>query len=141
MADEARISNSLQIKVGSLEYRSQPTAFYADVSTAKGPTPGLVSCTQAGTDVDLSLLTTPGLCRIQNLDDTNKIIVGRWDPDNSRFYPMMDLLAGETFVIRLAADVEDEYSGTGTGTTATASTLRIKGTNATCLALVEAFEK
>ncbi len=139
MASEASIRTSLQIKSGKLEYRSQPTAFLADVSGSKGPTPGAIAATIAGVDVDLSELTVNGLCRIMNLDDTNFIEVGVWD--GVSFYPMMDLLAGESFVFRLSADLGKEF-GTGTGTTGTdVNTLRIKADTASCDVLVEAFER
>lgn len=139
MADEAQIRSSLQIEVGKLEYQSKPTAFKADVSVAGGPTPGTILCTTDGTDVSLSELTIPGLCRIQNLDNANFVEVGIWD--GVSYYPMMELLTGETFVFRLARDLGEEF-GTGTGTTGAAiNTLRIKADTASCEVLVEAFEK
>ena len=140
MANEAEVRSSLQITGGDTEYRSQPTTFLADVSdVTKGPTPGLVVATVAGVDVDLSLLTVPGLCRIQNKDDTNFIEVGIWD--GVTFYPLMDFLPGESFPIRLSASLGDEF-GTGTGTSGPSiNTLRIKADTAPCNVIVEAFEK
>lgn len=144
MADEARIQSSLQVKVGNLTYQSQPTAFTADVSTALGPTPGAFTASRWGTDVDLSALGTPGLCRIMNIDSTRNAYVGRWDPtvgSAGRFYPFLKLLPGESYVVRLAEDVEDEWSGTGTGTLAAATTLRVLGEGGSVNVLVEAFEE
>jgi hypothetical protein len=146
MSNEATIRSSLIILKddGSgttlLQYAGQPTAFQADVTGTFGPTPGAFAASTAGTDVDLTELTTPGLCRIMNQDDTNYVTVGMWDPEGSTFYPMMELLPGETYVFRLSRSIEEEYS-TGTGTTgANTNRLRIKADTAACNVLVEAFE-
>ena len=139
MANEATIRSSLQIKVGNLDYRSNPTSFQADVSVAQGPTPGLVTVTTDGVDVDLSELTIPGLCRVMNLDDTNFMEGGIWD--GSTFYPLFDWLPGEFFDVRLSACLGEEFS-TGTGTTgAPVNTFRLKADTASLFAIVEAFEK
>lgn len=140
MAREANIVTSLRINKGNIRYQNQPTNFVADVSGSKGPTPGAITATTAGTDVDLSELTTPGLCRIQNTDDANYVQVGVWNPDQNEFYPVMRLLPGESFVIRLDPHVNQEYEQTGTGTTGQLNTLRILAANASCVVVVEAFE-
>jgi len=128
MADEATINSSLQIKVGKLEYQNRPTSFTADVSVAGGPTPGQILVTTAGIDITLTELATPGLCRFMNLDTTNFVSVGVFDTSN--FFPLLALLAGESFVMRLATDVE-----------AGANTLRFKADTASVNVLIEVFEK
>lgn len=140
MANEATVRSSLQILEGKVDYRSQPTVFLADVAAGtKGPTPGALTATVAGIDVDLSELTVPGLCRIMNLDGTNFVEVGIWD--GTTFFPMLDMLAGESYVIRLSQCLGEEF-GTGTGSTGPPiNTLRIKADTASCDVLVEAFEK
>ncbi len=140
MADEAQVRCSLQIIEGNLKYISQPTTYLADVAVgARGPTPGLISATLLGTDVDLSELTTPGLCRIQNLDSTNFVEVGIWD--GVSFFPLIDILAGKFTVVTLAAALGEEF-GTGTGTiTADINTMRIKADTAACDVIVEAFDR
>jgi len=105
-----------------------------------GPTPGQITCTTTGTNVDLSVLATPGLCRIQNLDGTNFVTVGIWDPETEVFYPLLELLAGESYALRLSRDLAWEFA-TGTGTIGPeTNTLRIKADTASCDVLVEAFE-
>lgn len=142
MANEARVNSGLQITLGELQYRSNPTAFLADVSGSGGPTPGTITVTNAGTDVDLSEITTPGLCRIQNLSSDYEVEVGVWNADQSEFYPLLALLPGETFVMRLSASLNQEYESTGTGTSAELNTLRIKVlTGETAKVLVEAFDR
>lgn len=139
MANEARINSSLQIKTGNLDYQSRPTAFQATVTGAKGPTPGAIAVSTAGTDVDLSELSTPGLCFITNIDSTNYVTYGIWD--GATFYPLGELLPGECYVLRLSRSLTQEY-GTGTGTTGTnINRLRLKANGATANIRVEAFEK
>lgn len=141
MANEATVTSNLRIVAGNINYQSQPTSFRATVTGRKGPTPGAIAVSTAGTDVDLSELTTPGLCRIQNLDTTNYVQVGIWEPDTSKYYPIMELLAGESYVFRLSRDVGEQYAGTGTGTDTPNNTLRLKAFGAACNVVVEAFEK
>ena len=136
MANEATVRSSLQIKVGNLTYQSQPTAFLADVSSANGPTPGVVAATTTGVNVSLSALTTPGLCRVMNLDSTNYVILGVYD--GASFFPLMELLPGESYVFRLYRNFGDEF--VGTGTPSDVNTLRVMGVGGTCNVLVEAFE-
>lgn len=140
MANEATIQTSLQIVKGSKQYRSIPSSFRADVSGSGGPTPGAILVSTAGTDVDLTQLTSPGLCRIQNTDAGNYVEVGVWNPDQSEFYPLMRILPGESYVLRLSPQINKEYSGVGTGTTAEHNTLRIKAANQPCVVIVEAFD-
>ncbi len=146
MAGEAQFSMSLTIRKMSgqlslIDYNPRPTTYSLDVDGIGGPTPGQILATQDGTDVDLSQLSRPGVCRIHNMDPDNWVKVGRWDPDTDRFYPLLRIPPGMSQPLVLDNDVRDEYEGTGTGTTATFSTLRIKGVNASCKVLVEAFEE
>ena len=151
MADEARVTSSLQIRktnsagdVLQLDYQSRPSAFTADVTGTKGPTPGALTVQRTRTDVDLSQLTTPGLCRFMNLDATSRIYVGLWNPDVPlEFTPMMMLLPGESFVFRLADNIGSELDvGTGTGTADPGRTVKLslKAAPAVAFALIEAFE-
>lgn len=148
MADEARITSSLQIikraEDGTilLDARPQPTTFTADVAGVKGPTPGAITVSTAGTDVDLSELTVPGLCRFMNNDDVNFVTYGIWDPTGVVFYPLGELLPGESYVIRLSRDIEEEF-GTGDPGTAVQDTdnkLRFKASVAAVVVTVEAYE-
>lgn len=148
MSNEARIRSGLQILKRNatgdrtlLDYQARPESFAADVTGTKGPVPGAITCTTAGTDISFSELTTPGLCRIMNLDSNNYVEVGIWEPTGSIFYPLMELLPGESYVIRLSRNLQEQYAGTGTGTTAPTNTVRVKANAASCVVLVEAFEK
>jgi hypothetical protein len=145
MADEARLNTSLFIRVNNKEYQSRPAAFNADVSTFKGATPGAIDVAQSGTDVDLSELTTPGLCHISNITDSDTIWLeyGIYDPEGERFYPLGELLPEEGFPFRLARYLQEEFgTGTGTGTAgANTNRLRIKAHGGPGIARVDAFEK
>lgn len=146
MANEAQVRSSLQIlkQTGAIErinYQGKPTVFNADVTGVKGPSPGSVTATVAGTDVDFSELAVPALCRLQNQDATNFVEYGIWDPEGDKFYPLGELLPGETYVLRLSRNLQEEF-GTGTGTTgADTNRLRLKADTASVNVLVEAFEK
>lgn len=147
MSSEARVSSSLQITVGKLQYQSQPSAFVADVSAAGGygPTPGMVLATIAGVSVDLSKLTIlGGLARVQNMDSTNFIQLGMYDPDTGKMYWFMDLLPGESYIIRLSRSYANEVVGSGTTGSNVAFRVRVDptatyGTTAYCL--FEAFNR
>lgn len=141
MANEARLQVSLQIRNGTQNYQSRPSAFAADVSSPGGPSPGQITATEEGTDVDLSELTTPGLCRIMNLDATNYVEYGIREPATLSFYPLGELLPGESFVLRLSRNLGEEYVGTGTGTSASTNFLHFKANGDSCRVLVEAFER
>ena len=146
MANEATISASLMIKVGNVDFASRPPSHRADIDATDpvGPTPGAISVSTAGTDVDLTELTTPGLCLLQNYSDTYTVQVGIWDPESVKFYPVIDLLPGEHYVIRLSEDLSEE---TGTGDPGTALTgprtnrLRLKAIAGAAIVMVGAFDK
>lgn len=144
MANEATVRSMLQIKktsgsITQIEYTSSPSTFQADVTGTKGPSPGAVTVTTSGTNIDLTELTTPGLCRISNQDATNYVEVGVKDASTSVFYPLMELLPGESYVIRLSRNVGEEYYST-TGTD-TGNSIHCKANTASVVVLIEAFEK
>lgn len=143
MSREAIVRSSLIIRTGNLDYRSNPTGFVADVAGINGPTPGAITVPVEGVDVDFSQLTAfGGLCRLANLDDTNFLTWGIHDPETDLFYPVGKVLAGETYVLRLADDLEQELgTGSGTGTAGPSTNrLRLKADTASVVALVEAFD-
>lgn len=140
MSREITVSAGLNVRNGNLNYPSSPRQFTADMSAIGGPTPGTIDVSTTGTDIDLSGLTTPGMCFIHNLDATNYVQLGVWNPDQSEFYPIMRIKAGEHYVIRLDPDLNEEYAGTSTGTTGELNTLRLVAANAACKVRVDAFE-
>lgn len=146
MANEATILASLHIQKISgartiLEHRSMgPTQFQVTVTGTKGPVPGAFTVTTAGVNLDLSELTTPGLYEIHNLDDTNFIEVGIWDPEGNTFYPLNEIGPGEKYIAKFSRNVQEEF-GTGTGTTgADTNEVRLKADTASCEVYVGAFE-
>jgi len=146
MANEATLHISMEISnivcgsLSGLNYRSSPVSFVADVAGQSGPLPGEFTATVAGTDVDLSLVTNPRLCRIENLDETNFVTFGIWDITATTFFPVGELLPGEFYIIRLSRMLTEEISGTGTGTTGLGNSLRVKADTASCQVNVEVFE-
>ena len=145
MAGEARVHSTLTIRKQSgsvvvMDYRHAGGVFTADVDGTFGPTPGAFQVSTSGTDVDLSKLTTPGLCRITNLDSTNYVSFGTYDPDTDVYAPVGEVLPGESYVIRLSRFLARELTGTGTLPGSNAS-LRFVAQNSPVNVLVEAFEK
>ncbi len=141
MADEARLQVSLQVVNGNLNYQSRPTAFTADMSTAKAPTPGRVLAAVLGTDVDLSQITTPGLAWLMNLDPTNFVEYGLWDESTNVFYVIGELLPGECFTLRLSRHMLVSYQGSSTVAGVDWVRLRLKADTAACECWVDVFEK
>ena len=141
MANEVTIVSSLRIVTGNLIYQSQPTAFSAAMTGSKGPTPGAISVPIGGVAVTFGELITPGFCRLMNLDATNYVEYGIRDPGINVFYPLGEILPGESFILRLSRNLLEEYTGTGTGTTSTGNQFWLKANTATCYIVVEAFEK
>jgi len=131
MSSEATVLASLTIIKDDFEYSSQPVSFTADIATANGPYPGAITVSTAGTDIPLSQLTQPGLCRIQNIDATNFVDVGIYD--GSEYFPFMELLPGESFVFRISRFAP----GPGTADT---YYLRGRANAASCILKVEAFD-
>lgn len=142
MAKEGAVTCQLTVRKGKLNYMSSPTAtFQFDVSTAKGPSPGMVVVPTTGRDIYFSELTTPGECFFMNLDDINYVEVGIYDPQTKLFYPFMELGPGQGRSIPLTRNLGEQYSGSGTGTTTPENYLRIKANGASCNVIVDAFEK
>lgn len=141
-----RVYSSFQIinaGAGNLNYKPGLTSFLGDMLGTKGPTPGVLSISTAGTDVDFSQLNTyGGLCEIANLDATNFLTWGIWNVANSLFFPVGEVLPGEQYVLRLSRFFGEDYQGVGTGTDAsTANRLRLKANTATIVATVKAFDQ
>ena len=137
MADEITISGSINIANSPLDYNSSPISFSADMTGRKGPTPGAVTVTTSGTVISLAQLTTPGICFIQNLDETNYVQYGIYDTTSSTFFPLGELLAGEFTILRLARDIGAEWLGTGTNV---GNSLYFKANTASVVVRVDCFE-
>jgi len=146
MANEATIRSSLNIRKQSgaitvIDFKgSGVDSFTATVTGTKGPVPGAIAATVVGVDVDFSELTQPGLCKVSNMDDTNYVTLGIWDPEIAKFFPLMEILPGESYSLRLSRLLGGEL-GTGSGTTGPdTNTMRIKSSTGTVNVIIEAFE-
>lgn len=155
MSNEIRVHAGLTIQKRNsstnailLEYQSRPSAITVDMDGQKGPTPGAINVSREGTTVTFSELGTPGWVRLMNIDSTYSVEWGIWNPTQTEFYPVGELLPGEIAVFRLSPNLREEYSapGTATGTgVAGSSEFRLKadwdsGTTGANV-LVEAFER
>jgi hypothetical protein len=141
MANEVQIRNSLRIKIGNIEYQSNPTAFNADMFGENGPSPGSMNIPTDGRDIYFEELVTPGWCFMQNLDDDNYVEYGIKDPQTGVFYPLGELGPAETTVFQFSRNLQEQYTGSGTGTTGPENYFHIKANVAACKVLIQAFEK
>lgn len=142
MANEITLQCTLQVRKGSLNYRSQPASFRATMTGSKGPTPGAIEVSTDGTDVLFDELTTPGVAWIQNLDDDNYVEYGILDPVTRTFYPLGEILPGEFWPIRFSRNLREAYyPSTGTGTTGDVNRLHFKANNAPVNVVIHCFEK
>lgn len=140
-------------------YQSQPTLFTSPITGNAGPSPGQVTATPAGVIVSLAALTSlGGLCQIVNQEfpygtslpsgtaSGNWIEVGAWIASSSRFYPILEVLPQESYIVRLSR-ILGKYEGTGTGTLGSGVSLMLKSfqypgaTYTSASALVLAFDK
>lgn len=140
--NEITIRSALQIINGNLAYStpSQYAGFTASMANAYGPTPGATLISPNGTDIDLSKLTTlGGVCQFANQDSLNWVEYGIWDTVTLVFYPLGQLLPGESFVLRLSPNLRKEEVGTGTVPATGITTLRFKSNNQPVWVLVDAF--
>lgn len=157
MANEALISVALTIDKRSSNRQNQlinfpmKASFRSDVDGVKGPVPGALLVPLAGIDIDVSELTTPGLCWLQHqgLADFSDpgtdpsiyyIDVGIKDVLSGRFLPLLELHPGDAWPVRLTRNLLEAYNSTGTGTGPANNTLHAISHIAPCTLFVGAFE-
>lgn len=141
MALEITISETMTINkpTANIDEQSRPNQFTADMNGTKGPTPGLITVPTTGIVVNLSALSAMGgMCRFHNRSTLNFVTVGVFD--GSRFYPLMELKAGEFDRLRLSRYLNQEFIGSGSGTNADVNALMIIADTAACEVKVEAYD-
>lgn len=140
MASEANMSCSLSIRKGNLNYANQ-SSFQADVSLAKGPSPGLVVVTTSGVQISLALLANPGLAWVSNISDSCRVQIGIKDTSSGFFEPVFEWLPGESYPVRMARNVGTELTaGVGTGTAGSGGVLWAKAIGGTANIRFECFD-
>lgn len=140
MTREARLDIALSIRKLPMDERSFPTTQTIDVANIGGPTPGTILVDTAGTNIDLSQLTTPGLCWMQNLDAANYVEYGMWDASTSHFEPLGEIGPGEFYCIKLSRNLGLEY-GAGTASAGSGNSLRLRANTAACKVKINAYER
>ena len=140
--NEATLRIYLQIRKNNIDYRSYPQAYSANVAGNNGPTPGSVLISTSVTDINLSQLVTPGLCRIQNMDTVNFVEWGTHNLVTNVFSPLGEILPGESYVIRLSRFLGKSLPiGSGTGTISGSNIkFAMKADYAPCICKIEAFD-
>jgi hypothetical protein len=138
MANEATVRVSLSVRSGATPlYQSTPSGFSADMAAPKGPSPGAITVTTAGVDVDLAELSIPGLCFLHNTDDEYTVEYGIHD--GSVFHPFGEMLPGEQAMFRFSKNLGEEHVTLGTGTTATVNSFHMKAYGGSAIVKVECF--
>ena len=145
MANEARVTVGLSIlkRSGAVTILDEKymAVFTPTVTGTKGPSPGALTIPVYGKVIPLTELTTPGLCMLRNLDATNYVEWGLYDPQIDQFYPLGEIQPGESYVLRFSRNIREQYEGTGTGTTAVGGVeFFMKANAADVVVSVEAFE-
>lgn len=140
MANEARISATLSIqkRLGTVQVISEQLnrQYVGDVAGNLGPSPGAVVAllaSEGGTQVNLSVLTRPFWCWMENQGPTDGdtptaadyVTVGIWNAQDTSFHPLMEFPAGLGLPIPLSRDLQEVYQGPGTGTAAAGETARL----------------
>jgi hypothetical protein len=140
MSGQIQVRSSWQVSNGNLIYQSQPTTFTITQLLALGPTPGVLAATQAGVQVPLTPIVTPGLCLLANIGTTYYFQWGPYLPVQKYFVPVGVVYPGQIWGICL-----DPYFGQAEGTDPgtdpheTGIQLWIKGVGGTAQAVVSCF--
>lgn len=140
MANEISVQSSLRVTADNVQWNGRPVSFQADMTGRIGPTPGSVIVPTAGVEISLAQLTQPGMVQFTNQDETNYVEVGIREPATGYFYPFLELLPGESYVMRFSRNLLEEYQGTGTATSAPTNQLWAKANSDSVSLFVGAFE-
>lgn len=139
MADEITLNITLQVRNGNLDERTTPNQFNVDMAGTRGPGPGSMTIPIGGKVIDFSPIGSPGICWIQNIDDTNFVTAGVYD--GARFYPVAEIGPGEFYPLKLSRYLNQEFVGTGTGTNADQNYFMLIADTASCNVIIKAFER
>lgn len=134
------MSVSVSITKNSLRYNPAPAQFQITMNGQKGVSPGAITVSQAGTDVDFPNLVTPGFAMLKNLDDLNWVEYGIRDPATHVFYPLGKIDPGQEWPIYFSPNLREDYYNTGTGTTGPINHFHMKAHGGPVNVSVEAFE-
>lgn len=96
MANEITVTQSLAVENGNHSHSDPPIAKQYDQTTASGTWIGAKSIGTGETTVSLSDLTTPGWCKMTNLDATNYV---QWGFSTGVYGGRLE--AGESALFRL----------------------------------------
>ena len=127
MSGEISLNLSMQINKDNFGYSNTPISYQEDMVTGKGPSPGAITASSAGTGTQISFtnLSTPARAVIKNFDDTNYVEVGI--VVGGIFYALLEVQAGMFDIIRF-------------GRSMTKTIIYVRANTANCEVSVEAFE-
>lgn len=140
MADEIRVTTQLNVTNSPVNETRSDVSIITQV-TKGAHSPGEVTVATTGTDISLSQVGIPGVCRVKNLDTTNFVEIGVKEPSTGFFYPMLEVGPGEGYVFKLSRNIRQEYTGTGTGTSAGTNTMHAKANTGACRVVFDIFPR
>lgn len=134
MTREARMQTSLLITQNGVIREKREITYFEDISACKGPTPGEIAVSTSGVDVDISELTTPGQCYMENRDSTNYVEYGVYY-NGTVFVPFGELGPKKGVNFKLSRRLLYGASGT-----AAINTFRLRANTVACRVYVGANE-
>ena len=131
MANEIRLSVSMDVEKGNLKYVFNPNQALINLTgnAAAGAAQTITTAT-TGTELALVGVTTRGMANFINLSTGTKVEIGAYD--GTAFRPFGQLNAGEPAVLRLSAQ---------TGTTKSPVARVIEPTNGTAVVQWQVFSE
>jgi len=142
MAREITINCQLRVSKGNLQWPGLGiTTFQPTLYGSIGPIPGAFTVSLGGTDINLSNLNTlGGVGQIINYDTVNTVTYGIKDGTTQKFYPLHDVLPGESYVFRISQYLHEIYPTSGTGSSVPLDTWHIKAHVAPCEVFIGVFD-
>lgn len=138
MAATITVQSNMRI-VGDNQNRDYQSQQYTeDAVSGFGPSPGYMTITEEGVDVDISELESLGRAILSNYSADHSFDVGLWD--GTEFYPLLEIPAGQQYPIKFSSSLGNSF-GTGTGTLGQDLSLRVKANGGEVKGSIEIYER
>ena len=112
MAEEITLTSRLAIQNGNYRQDFNPGSIKMDLASDLSES-GVVESTGTAAAIDVSNVSTTGMCFLRNITATDNILIGR--EDSSTFRELITLLPGEYAVFRLSSsNIYHKRSGSST---------------------------
>lgn len=140
MANEVSINFNAAVRVPSAMPRSYGFTIQRNCLSYQGPSPGFLTATTTGIQIDTSKITNLSFGIFTNLSTTARLQLGVKDTSSGNFEPFAELDPLESWPIPLARILgTEETGGAGTGTAGSGGVLWAKGVGASVDLVAELF--